>query len=345
MRARALAMAWLLAAPTVDVLLLTRHAPAGLVVEGTTLRRDVEARDLAAALRLPEDRWRLILPGGATRTVSGSLEIRRRGAALDVVARVPLETYVAEAVAAETLPGTAPAALEAQAIVARSYARAAARRHGHADVCDLAHCQVLPGPATASASPPRAHLAAARAAAARTAGRVLLLRDGSVARATFHACCGGRTAEPAAVFGGRDRTGAASVLDAGCALDPAARWQAELDRKVLLAASRALGLGAGELRLVRSSDGRVAQVVSASGSARAGDAWVRALDRELGWGVVRSARLEMSLTGHRVLLRGSGAGHGVGLCQRGSARRAAAGAPSADILALYFPCARVGEAR
>jgi stage II sporulation protein D len=64
---------------------------------------------------------------------------------------------------------------------------------------------------------------------------------------------------------------------------------------------------------------------------------VRALDRSADWGVVRSALFQARERSGRLALRGTGHGHGVGLCQRGAARMARRGAGAEEILARYFP--------
>ena len=46
---------------------------------------------------------------------------------------------------------------------------------------------------------------------------------------------------------------------------------------------------------------------------------------------------------HRVLLRGKGQGHGVGMCQRGAAAMAIAGENFQAILRHYFPAANIKE--
>ena len=110
-----------------------------------------------------------------------------------IVEEVPLEAYVA-AVLPPEIGGHAPAAaLEAQAVAARSYAVARAERHleDGADLCDGTHCQVYGG--LGAATP------ATRSAAAATEG-VVLVQRGRVIAAPFHAVCGGRTARPRDVW-------------------------------------------------------------------------------------------------------------------------------------------------
>ena len=52
---------------------------------------------------------------------------------------------------------------------------------------------------------------------------------------------------------------------------------------------------------------------------------------------LRSLRLDAAQAAPRLLIEGSGRGHGIGLCQWGARYLAASGASAADILAFYFP--------
>lgn len=320
----------------VRVHILEKHAPRWLEFAGPQrllVRASGDALSVDGAivptLDLPAGRW-LVRGEGVRRTYEGALHLRAAAGAITAQIDQPLEAYVADVVTAESDPGTPAAALEALAIVVRSYARAAGHRHDDGALCDLAHCQVTAGGASAEA----------RAAARATEGLVLVLHDGAIARAPFHAACGGHTADPAATFGGDDRTGAAAVGDPGCS----APWSASLPRHVAEAAlAPLLGPQAriSALRLGRGPGGFVDAVSDPrTGRRTSGEAFARALDRSAGWGVVRSPRFWL-VPGDPVGVRGEGHGHGVGLCQQGAARRAVAGAGARQILAAYFPRARV----
>ena len=91
--------------------------------------------------------------------------------------------------------------------------------------------------------------------------------------------------------------------------------------------------------------GRGAYVVQVAlrGRVVGGEAFARTLDGRLGHRVIRSSRFAASRVPGGVLFEGSGVGHGVGLCQAGAARRAAAGASWPVILGHYFPRARIGS--
>ena len=323
--------------PVVRVRILEKHAPAWLDLDGPRRLLVRAAGDRLAlggklhdAIELPAGAWR-VRTDGLLRVYEGAVLLRAEAGAIAAWIEQPLEAYVADVVAAESEPGTPAAALEALAIVARSYALAARERHADGALCDLAHCQVTAGRASA----------AARRAAKATDGLVLARTvDGAVAQAPFHASCGGHTADPIATFGGPDHTGAAAVADPGCD----APWEATLPRALVdgaIASVLGTRASATSLHVRPGAGGFVAEVADPrSGRSATGEAFARALDRAAGWGTVRSPRFVVT-PGDPVLIRGNGHGHGVGLCQSGAARRAAAGADARAILAHYFPGARV----
>ncbi|HXM36527.1 MAG TPA: hypothetical protein VN920_15135, partial [Pyrinomonadaceae bacterium] len=65
----------------------------------------------------------------------------------------------------------------------------------------------------------------------------------------------------------------------------------------------------------------------------------------LGWNKLKSSRFEISRSGSDFVFRGSGFGHGLGLCQEGAHVLAQRGATYQQILAKYFPGASVAERR
>jgi stage II sporulation protein D len=160
-----------------------RFSAGGGDLRGTSLV--ARAADGAAGAHF----W-LEAPGKLRRLYSGTLEIRPRGAALEAILTMPLETAVASVVQAESPPGAGLEALKAQAVAARSFL--VARQAGHADFdfCDTTHCQFL-------RSPPAPGSAADKAAKA-TAGLVLTWHDDAAAQdrtlaAMYARSCGGRT--------------------------------------------------------------------------------------------------------------------------------------------------------
>ncbi len=109
---------------------------------------------------------------------------------------VPVEQYLRGVVPNEMPSAWPSAALEAQAVAARSYVLAGDnRQQPYADTCDSTLCQVYDGTFTNRGGTLRASTAARTdAAIAATAGTVRLAGNGSVARTEFSSSTGGWTA-------------------------------------------------------------------------------------------------------------------------------------------------------
>lgn len=181
--------------------LAVRPAPGGALIAEVDGRRSIveDAQTLlirAGAVRFVRvtprggGEFLLSVPGKIERRFRGELEITSEAGVLTAVVAMDREVAVASAVAAESPPGAASAALEAQAVATRSYYAASRGRHERFDFCDTTHCQFL-------REPPAPNTPAARAAH-RTRGLILTYRGAPLA-ALFSASCGGRTralAEP-----------------------------------------------------------------------------------------------------------------------------------------------------
>src|SRR5262249_30637808 len=66
--------------------------------------------------------------------------------------------------------------------------------------------------------------------------------------------------------------------------------------------------------------------------------------RALGWQMIKSSRFEVSRVGDDYIFRGSGFGHGLGLCQEGAHVAARRGMGYRQILGHYFPGTRLKRA-
>ena len=241
----------------------------------------------------------LSVPGRIERRFRGSLEVTAAGRELTPVVSMDLEVAVASAVAAESPPGATLEALKAQAVVTRSYYVATRGRHVNFDFCDTTHCQFLRQP------PGPSHPASLAATA--TEGLVLAWRDAPLA-ALFSADCGGRTRTLAELGIPADGYPYFPVECPSCRTASSA-WETHLnlrDAEPLLAAKN--------LEQARLE-----------------------LGRKLGWGVVPGSNYQARREGEKFVVRGRGAGHGLGLCQKGAAAMAAEGAGFRQILARYFP--------
>lgn len=290
------------------------------------------------------------------RAFAGALEIRARAGELHFFNEVSLEDYVASVVGAE-MPGAPLEAQKALAVVARSFASQSSPEA--APLCDTTLCQLYGGTATATKF--------ARAAASATQDLALLLPNGSVAPALHHAACGGRTSTAREVWPGardEDELASAAIDDKlpdgtpACAPnrgDPPLAWVLTIDDAT---AAKSLGTSTPlTLKIDRGPDGRV-KTLSANGMKPLGaDELHLALGRSIGWNQIRSSRIywgghdgsaqpahpEVSGGPARYVVRGSGFGHGVGLCQRGAVRWSRAGEDFHHILSRYFPKLVVGR--
>jgi stage II sporulation protein D len=254
------------------------------------------------------------------------------------IATLDLEDYVAQVVSGEGEPRAAAGAQQALAITARTFALANLNRHrrdGY-DFCDTTHCQVF-RPATA----------AARDAAAVTAGRVLL-HQGQPATVFYSALCGGHSELASRVWPGAVDYAAQAQPDQACANEPP--WESDVRVDLIERALRDAGHRGSRLRglrvLARNDSGRVArlQVDGYTPSEISGHDFRMAVGRVAGWQRMKSTAFDVRRIGAGYRFRGRGFGHGVGLCVIGAGRRAASGGTAQDILGFYFPTLSIGNA-
>jgi stage II sporulation protein D (peptidoglycan lytic transglycosylase) len=252
-----------------------------------------------------DEDFTLSVPGKIVRNFHGKLEILAEGAELVPVVNMELEVAVASAVAAESPPLAPLPALEAQAVVTRSYYAAAPHRHQLFDFCDTTHCQFLRGAPAAGSL--------ASQAAAITRGLVLFYR-GATVPALFSASCGGRTRTPREIGMHANGYPYFSVRCQAC-LHDAKKWTARISLH-----------DAAPLLARRGSEQARLQV-----------------DRKLGWEAIPGDNYSIKIEGKTVVLTGLGAGHGVGLCQLGTAALARQGWSYSRILAYYLPGTTIGN--
>lgn len=288
---------------------------------------------------------------------------------LRVAAWLDLEDYVAGVVAAEVALWSAPPALlEAQAIAARSYAVASLEeraRRGRPLLVDGVIDQAYRGTYEPEAGA-RTRGVGRRlwAAIEATRGQVLAV-GGAVVDARFHGACGGGTASFADVFGAPAAPAqtarpcppcAAEVerAEALLAVGPgggdaeveavAPYWTHTFTPAGLAGLARRAGVGDrvtgfGPHRVDPS--GRWLDVALAGPTGRATLPLVE-VRRTLGWSTLKSGRVRTTWPradepiASGLFVSGFGAGHGVGLCQRGSRALADAGWSARRILGHYY---------
>jgi stage II sporulation protein D len=191
---------------------------------------------------------------------------------------------------------------------------------------------------------------------------LVLTYDGAPIEAFYYSTCGGRTADGYEVFRGASRPYLRSGTDAGpsgtayCSISPRYRWRQEwtgpslrgvLERYLPRPETGSRNLEPlADIRVTRrSGSGRVDQLAVSGGGAEVrvdGQTNIRQVLRTSSGDMLRSTAFTLSVSGagrniNHLVAEGSGAGHGVGLCQWGAVGRARTGQRLEQILAAYYP--------
>ena len=261
----------------------------------------------------------------------------------NVTQTLPLEEYVAGVVRAEGSIESEKEALKALAITVRSYALKNLGRHatdGY-DFCSKTHCQRF-----VVREPGMNELDSRVSAAVRTTeGQVLLDDHAQPIDAYFGASCGGETANIRNLWGASPTSYLRGVRDQYCDAGPHAKWidtisGADLQRALQSDARTDVGNRLDQIAVTKRDETGRAEFITLDGERRK---TVRGWDfkiivgRVLGWNVLKSSRFDIARSGSTFIFRGSGFGHGLGLCQEGAHVMAARGASYEKILEKYFP--------
>lgn len=258
---------------------------------------------------------------------------------------VALEDYVRGVLAAEASVETESEALKAQAIVSRTFALKNLNRHkadGY-DFCSLTHCQrYVPQLADHNK-------ALILQASAGTTGQVLRDERNQIADVYFHAACGGMTTNLDAVWGAPSPSYLRSVKDDYCTTMSHKSWSQTIPTKELLRALQTDERGNVGRQLAqiivtkRDASGR-AEFITLEGERRKqvrGWEFALIVNRVLGWNMLKSSRFDVMRNGNGFTFRGSGFGHGLGLCQEGAHVMARRGLKARQIVEQYLPGAKL----
>jgi len=381
---------------SIRVLLSASSSPGRIASEGSLIVLERDGSRLVARSR-PGEQWRPERDGRNVRVVrpdgmptvwtTGPILVRSEGGApisvgarsfrgelllyggdtsVVVVNRLSIDDYVRGVVALEIgrRPWSDSAAVQAQAVTARSYAYT----HLESDV--TRPYDVTSGVLDQVYGGLTAENEVANRAIESTRGLVLKYA-GRIVNAPYSSTCGGTTAAQSEIWRAGDEPYLVRVSDRVpgtdrfyCDIAPRYSWTRTLDSQTLNAAlaqylsnyTNVPGRAPGRARNVsvasRTPSGRVAilTVTTDRGnfSLRGND--MRYVLREprgemlnsTYFSVETSANLDGTL--ERLTLRGSGYGHGVGMCQWGAIGRARAGQDFRTILRSYYPGTTVGLA-
>jgi stage II sporulation protein D (peptidoglycan lytic transglycosylase) len=254
-----------------------------------------------------------------------------------------LDDYVAHVVAVEGGTENEPEALKALAIAVRTFALKNLGRHREQgyDFCNTTHCQRFE-----PAEPAPAVVTAVNA----TSNLILNDERGAIADSYFGASCGGMTANLETLWGKPAPKYLTGVRDDYCNAGFHSEWKDVITPDRLLTALRSdprtdVGETIRELNVAKRDETGRAELVSIAGKQKrviSGWEFKLIVGRALGWNVLKSSRFSISRSGSAFVFRGSGFGHGLGLCQEGSHVMAQRGYNYRQILAKYFPGTSLG---
>jgi stage II sporulation protein D len=266
----------------------------------------------------------------------------------NITRTMPLEEYVRGVVAAEGSMEREPEALKALAVASRTYALKNLQRHAHDgyDFCTTTHCQRFHAAGGDGDAAPEV-IAAVNA----TRGEVLHDAGEQLVDSYFSASCGGATANLGKLWGGVTPPYLRGVADEYCEHEPHHVWTDVISQPRVLQAlqtdQRTRVERLVNLNVLRTDPSGRAELIAIEGDRRVtvkGWDFKIIVGRALGWNLLKSSRFEISRAGSNFIFRGSGFGHGLGLCQEGAHVMAARGAGYRQILAKYFPSTRIAEA-
>jgi stage II sporulation protein D len=255
----------------------------------------------------------------------------------EVVSTVPLEEYLYSVVSREMPSSWPAAALQTQAIVARTYVLQRSNPRRSYDLVPSEADQVYTGIDAETPS--------TKAAVDATAGQVLRFAGG-FANVSYSSCCGGHTEANSDAWGGAPLPYLCGVLCPYCTASPWYAWSHEVPMEKVCDAFGPQLAATGDLQSIEldppDPSGRAPfwTFTGSTGSARIKAAQVR---RALGSRTLPSLLVKRVSTGPALQIEGAGLGHGVGLCQWGARGMAQSGADARAILSFYYPGTVLGN--
>lgn len=261
-----------------------------------------------------------INPSGLERRFDDNLKIVAQRNKMQLINNLDLDNYVAGVVEAEVGRRPPKEYFKLQAIICRTYALANTEKHvveGY-NLCDEVHCQAYHG---------KTFFNDIVTASMQTRGAVIVDSDIQLITAAFHSSCGGQTVNSEDVWS-KSLYYLRSVKDTFCLSHKNATWQKEIDKnqwKNYLTA-----------RLPNTISEKEYMNFSVTDRLKYFPESKLSFEELRGKFRLRSTYFNIQETENKVLLKGRGFGHGVGLCQIGAMEMASLNYTYSEILHFYY---------
>ena len=235
------------------------------------------------------------------------------------------ESYVAGVVESESGKEQGQEYYKVQALICRTYALSNRRRHEHEgfNLCDQVHCQVYHGMSRFNPD--------IIEGTKYTAGQVIVDSNMNLINATFHSNCGGHTVNSEEVWS-KALPYLRAKEDTFCLAGKHATWESQILRSAWL---DYLEDTAGELSKVPNVELYSYKPDGRSTHFDLADKSIPLKDIRSKW-FLNSTYFEMDPDGERLILKGRGFGHGVGLCQEGAMAMVKKGYTYQEVLTYYY---------
>jgi stage II sporulation protein D len=344
--------------PVLRVLVLDNKDKVGIVIKGSYRVYSVSSDKLltggyilhtvASASRagimfgqrdLKFSKIRITVPQGSFISINGkafrgSVDIARKDdSKLMAINNVPLEEYLRGVLYNEISHRWPTESIKAQAVAARTFALYQARQNKlqDYDLTNDIYSQVYSGAASERWSTTRA--------VQLTAGKVLAF-NGDIFPAYYHATCAGHT-EDASNLWNADLACLKGVECNFCKDSPHYKWTKQMPLKELEKKMADAGYKTGGIKGVtvmsRNSSGRIDKIEVKDDAGVSCVMTAKDFRQMLGPNELRSTNFEPSINGDKLVFKGIGWGHGVGMCQWGAKAQAEKKKKYDEILQYYYP--------
>lgn len=318
------------ASELVKVRLMTLNRFPIQIYENLSLKYSFEIKDIKAPIEINSNN----LSVNSSSVPPDIVLFPKGNGSVDVIAVLDMEDYLRGVLPSEMPLSWPMEALKAQTIVARSFTekQILARKENSYQLDSTVNDQVYRYNPSLNAKE-KENL---ERALLETNGETLVDNLGHIVRAVYHADCGGQTEKASQVWGKKEVE--FSVKDSKCPSTPYANWEYKLSSEELKERLKTnfipkdLNISAESL-----SDRALQMEVIGLGGAQREKISSQEFRRLIGYSKLKSTKFHVQKINDGFLFKGSGFGHGVGLCQWGARAWAKSGLSYKEILKHYFP--------